>query len=209
MILTTMTVIAVQCAHCGELDYQALSLFAFNRQMRVRYHCRCKVPLLSFATRDRRQFQLAYACGVCGQTHHASFKRKELWGEQVQHLHCPVFETPVGFIGPRKQVMQAGRENDRSINGAADLGDVTEYENPALMLRVLRHLRFLVKRHALGCMCGSRQLVFDLRFDRVELYCESCEALGIVRTDHAEDICQIESMKSLYLKKNKTWQINC
>jgi len=76
------------------------------------------------------------------------------------------------------------------------------------MLRILDHLHHLTGQGVLGCGCGNNQLSFELLPDRIELYCESCEATGIINADSQENIRPIESMSSLYLEENKTWLVN-
>jgi hypothetical protein len=51
-------------------------------------------------------------------------------------------------------------------------------------------------------------LTFELLQDCIELYCEYCEAVGVIYADSAENIYQIEGMNALYLEENKTWRIN-
>lgn len=209
MILATNATIAAQCSRCGQLEFQGLSFFAFAGQERVTLSCNCGAPLLTIASRDRRQFNISYQCAFCGETHYLRVNRKVIWGHEVLPLICPEMETSVGFIGPKQKVSQAYQEREKSIGDlAAELGYEEEFENPEVMLKILDHLHQLAKNGALGCNCGNRQLSFELLPDRIELYCEYCEALGIIHADNPENIRPIEGMTSLTLEENKTCQIN-
>ncbi len=209
MILATQATVAIQCPRCGQLEFQALSLFAFSGRERVNLSCECGAPLLAMASRDRRQFNIAYQCAFCGDTHYLRVNRKVIWGKEVMPLVCSEMESAVGFIGPKQRVAQAYQEREKSIGElAAELGYEEEFENPEVMLTILDHLHQLAKDGLLGCGCGNRQLSFELLPDQIELSCEYCEALGIIHADSPENIRPIEGMTSLYLEENKTWKIN-
>ena len=209
MILATNATVAIQCPRCGQLEFQALSLFAFAGHERINLACECGSPILDVVSRDRRQFNISYYCAFCGETHYLRVNRKVIWGKKVLPLICPEMESSVGFIGPKQKVAQAYQEREKSIGElAAELGYEEEFENPEAMLKILDHLHHLAKEGALGCKCGNKQLSFELLPDRIELYCEYCEALGIIHADSAEIIRPVEEMTSLYLEENKTWQIN-
>lgn len=209
MILTTHTSVAIQCPKCGELEFQALSLFAFSGKGRENLYCRCGEPLLSAASRDRKHFNLSFHCAFCGQVHYLRLKRGALWGKTAMPLVCPEVEASAGFIGPKQKVSQACQEREKSIAElAAELGYEEEFENPEVMLRLLDHLHRLAKDGALGCKCGNHNLSFELLPDRIELYCEECEAVGIIYGENAENIRIFEGMTSVNLDENKTWLIN-
>jgi hypothetical protein len=118
-------------------------------------------------------------------------------------------EAPVGYIGPRQKVTQACHEREQSIGElAAGLGYEEDFENPEVMLRILDYLHYLAKQGDLGCACGNLQLSFELLPDRIELYCEFCEAVGVIYADSSDNVRQIEGINSMYLEENKTLNIN-
>lgn len=209
MILTTNTTVAIQCPQCGELEFHALSLFAFSGRGRENLVCGCGTSLLSVTSRNRQQFNVAYACAYCGETHYLRLNRRAIWGKEALPLVCPDVEASVGYIGPKQKVAQACHEREKSIGElAVELGYEEEFENPEVMLRILDHLHRLAKQGDLGCGCGNHQLSFELLPDRIELYCEYCEAVGIIYADSTDNIRQIEGMSSLQLEENKTWLMN-
>ena len=210
MILTTNTTIAIQCSQCGELEFHALSLFAFSRRGRKDLFCTsCGLRLASITSRNRRQFNVAYVCAYCGETHYLRLSRHAIWGKEALPLACPVVGASAGYIGPKQKVTQACHEREKSIGElAVDLGYEEEFENPEVMLRILDHLHHLTKQGDLGCACGNRQLSYELLPDRIELYCECCEAVGVIYADSADNVRQVEGINSMYLEENKTWRIN-
>ncbi|WP_088227190.1 hypothetical protein [Desulfosporosinus sp. FKB] len=209
MILTTNTTIAIQCPQCGELEFHALSLFAFSQQGRKNLHCGCGLQLVSVASRNRQQFNISYACAYCGQTHYLRLNRRAIWGKEALPLTCPAVESSVGYIGPKQKVTQACHEREKSIGElAVELGYQEEFENPEVMLRILDHLHALAKQGDLGCACGNHQLSFELLPDRIELYCDCCEAVGVIYADSTDNVRQVEGINSMYLEENKTWRIN-
>ncbi|MDQ7093009.1 hypothetical protein REC12_05360 [Desulfosporosinus sp. PR] len=209
MILTTNTTIAIQCSQCGELEFHAISLFAFSQQGRKLLHCGCGRQLVSVASRNRQQFNISYACAYCGETHYLKLNRHAIWGKEALPLTCPTVEASVGYIGPKQKVTQACHEREKSIGELAlELGYQEEFENPEAMLRILDHLHLLAKQGDLGCACGNHQLSFELLPDRIELYCECCEAVGVIYADSADNVRQVEGINSMYLEENKTWRIN-
>lgn len=209
MILKTNTTIAIQCSQCGELEFHALSLFAFSGQERKNLLCGCGAELMSITSRNRQQFNARYVCTYCGETHYLKLNRQAIWGKEALPLTCPDVGASVGYIGPKKKVTQACHEREKSIGElAVELGYEEEFENPEVMLRILDYLHRLAKQSDLGCACGNQQLTFELLQDRIELYCECCEAVGVIYADSADNVHQIEGMNSLYLEENKTWLIN-
>ncbi len=209
MVLATSATVAIQCPQCGEIEFNVLSLFNTVGNERENAVCRCGSPLFSVVGRNRRLFTVAFQCAYCGQTHILRLTRREIWGKEVVPLYCHQMEAVAGFIGPKQKVAQACQEREKSIGQlAAELGYEEEFENPEVMLRLLDHLHNLTKAGALGCGCGNRHLAFELLPDRIELYCECCEALGIIYADSADKARPIESMTSLILEENKTWLIN-
>ncbi|KLU67078.1 MULTISPECIES: hypothetical protein [Desulfosporosinus] len=209
MILTTNTTIAIQCPQCGELEFHALSLFAFSQQGRKNLRCGCGLQLVSVASRNRQQFNISYACAYCGQTHYLRLNRRAIWGKEALPLTCPAVESSVGYIGPKQKVTQACHEREKSIGElAVELGYQEEFENPEVMLRILDHLHALAKQGDLGCACGNHQLSFELLPDRIELYCDCCEAVGVIYADSTDNVRQVEGINSMYLEENKTWRIN-
>ncbi|MCO5386165.1 MAG: hypothetical protein NHB14_10755 [Desulfosporosinus sp.] len=132
-----------------------------------------------------------------------------IWGKEALPLACPDVGASVGYIGPKQKVTQACREREKSIGELAlELGYEEDFENPEVMLWVLDYLHRLARQGDLGCACGNHQLTFELLPDRVELYCECCEAVGVIYADSSDNIRQIEGIKSVYLEENKTWLIN-
>ncbi|MEA4902737.1 hypothetical protein [Desulfitobacterium sp.] len=209
MILTTNTSVAIQCPKCGELEFHALSLFAFAGKGRENLYCHCGELLLSVASRDHRHFNVSYHCAFCGEVHYLRLTRGAIWGKTALPLNCPEVESSIGFVGPKQKVAQACHEREKSIGElAAELGYEEEFENPEVMLRLLDHLHDLAKDGALSCGCGNRHLSFELLPDRVELYCEECDAVGIIYGECTENIAIFEGMTSLKLEENKTWLIN-
>ncbi|AHF08293.1 hypothetical protein [Desulfitobacterium metallireducens] len=209
MILTTHTSVAIQCPKCGELEFHALSLFAFAGKGRENLYCHCGELLLSVASRDHQHFNVSFHCAFCGGVHYLRLKRGAIWGKAALPLICLEVEASAGFIGPKQKVTQACHEREKSIGElAAELGYEEEFENPEVMLRLLDHLHDLAKDGSLECGCGNKHLSFELLPDRVELYCEECEAVGIIYGDCNENISIFEGMRSLKLEENKTWLIN-
>lgn len=209
LILTTNTTVAMQCPRCGELEFQALSIFAFSGQGRKVLFCSCGAQLMSITSKNRQQFNTAYTCVYCGKTHYLKLNRLALWGNAALPINCPEVEASVGYIGPKREVIQACHEREKSIGElAVELGYEEEFENPEVMVQILDHLRLLAKQGGLGCACGNQQLTFELMQDRIELYCECCEAMGILYADSIDNVYEIKGMNSLYLEENKTWLIN-
>jgi predicted RNA-binding Zn-ribbon protein involved in translation (DUF1610 family) len=209
MSVITNTTIAIQCPKCGELEFHALSLFTFSGQGRKNLVCGCGLQLMSIISRNRIQFNATYACAYCGETHYLRLNRHAIWGKDALSLVCPDVEASVGYIGPKQKVTQACLEREKSIGELAlELGYEEEFENPEVMLRILDHLHRLAKQGNLGCACGNHQLTFELLQDCIELYCEYCEAVGVIYADSADNVLQIEGMNVLYLEENKTWRIN-
>jgi hypothetical protein len=164
---------------------------------------------MSFSSRNRQQFNISYNCAYCGETHYLRLSRKAIWGKEVLPLTCPTVGASVGYIGPKQKVTQACQEREKSIGELAlELGYEEEFENPEVMLLILDHLHRLTRQGDLGCACGNHQLSFELLPDRIELYCECCEAVGVIYADSSDNVRQIEGIKSMYLEENKTWFIN-
>jgi predicted RNA-binding Zn-ribbon protein involved in translation (DUF1610 family) len=209
-LILTNTSVAIQCPKCGELDFHALSLFAFSGKRREDLYCRCGEILMSVTSRDRRNFNLSFSCVFCGKVHYLRLKRDTVWGKNALPLICPEVQASTGFVGPKQKVAQACQEREKSITQlASELGYEDEFENPEVMLKLLDHLHRLAKDGALGCSCGNHNLTFELLPDRIELYCEICEAVGVIYGQTTENIRVFEGMTSVNLDENKTVLLNC
>lgn len=209
MILSTNTTLAIHCAQCGELEFNALSLFTFSRRGRKNVLCSCGAQLMSVSSGNRRLFNISYICAYCGETHYLKVNRQTVWGKDVFPLTCTNVKAPVGYIGSKQKVMHACHEREKSGGDLAfELGYEEDFENPEVMLRILDCLHRLAKQGRLGCACGNHQLTFDMLADRIELYCECCEAVGVIYADSSDNIRQMEGIDSMYLEENKTWYIN-
>ncbi|AFM02413.1 MULTISPECIES: hypothetical protein [Desulfitobacterium] len=210
MILTTHTSVAMQCPKCGELEFHALSLFAFSGKGRESLYCRCGESLMSVASRDHKNFNVSFNCAFCGKVHYLRLKRRAFWGKNAIPLLCPEVEASTGFVGPKQKVAQACQEREKSIAElASELGYEDEFENPEVMLKLLDHLHNLARDGALGCKCGNHNLTFELLPDRIELYCEICDAVGVIYGENTENIRIFEGMTSVNLDENKTVLLNC
>lgn len=208
MLINTNASIAIQCSQCGELEFHALSLFAFSRG-RKELFCRCGSQLISVTCSNLLQFHIAYACAYCGETHYLRLSRRAIWGKEAIPLICPVVEAPVGYIGPKQKVIVACQEHEKSIEELTEeMGYEEDFDNPEVMLKILDYLHYLAKQGDLGCSCGNHQLSFELLPDRIELYCEFCEAIGVIYADCPDNVKEIEGINSMFLEENKTWYIN-
>jgi len=209
MILTNTTV-AIQCPKCGELEFHALSLFSFSGKGREILFCRCGEIMMTVTSRDHRNFNISYSCVFCGKVHYLRLKRGALWSKKVLPLACPEVQASTGFVGPKQKVAQACQEREKSITQlASELGYEDEFENPEVMLRLLDHLHRLAKDGALSCKCGNHNLTFELLPDRIELYCEICQAVGVIYGVTTENSKIFEGMTSVKLEENKTVLLNC
>jgi len=113
MILTTNSTIAMQCSQCGELEFHALSLFAFSRPGRKNLHCSCGFQSMSVTSRNSQQFNIAYDCAYCGETHYLRLNRHAIWGRDALPLTCPDVGASVGYIGPKQKVNHACHEREK------------------------------------------------------------------------------------------------
>ncbi len=207
MVLATQSTIALLCPECGEIEYMALSLFAFNKSEKVAFVCQCGAQLLTVATGNRRQFNLTFQCAFCDSPHYKRLPKQSLWGQDVLKLACLEVEGAVGFIGPKSKVTQAWQEEKKSAQTMFDESE-GDYENVEAVLAILDHLHYLAKRDELECSCGNNRLSYDLLTDRIEIYCENCEALGIIYADSQDSVQMIQGMDFIKLEENKTCYFN-
>lgn len=210
MVLATQSTIALLCPECGEIEYKALSLFAFNSSSKEEFICQCGARLLTVASSNHRHFTITFQCAFCGNVHYKRISRNALWGSDILRLTCAEVDGEVGFIGPKAKVTQAWleeRDSSRVLYEETE-AELEEYENAEAMLAVLDHLHDLARRDGLECSCGNNRLSYDLLTDRIEIYCESCEAVGIIYADSKENVRKIQGMEFLTLEENKTCCFN-
>lgn len=213
MIVSTDTSIGIQCSKCGELQFNTLSAFSFSHFSKKNFYCSCGAPLLTVTNNKRGNFSIEYPCIYCGQSHYILARRGFIWGNEILELACSEKKLPIGYIGPRKEVISSCQEIKNSfVKFASELvkdeGSESEFENFLVVYAVMERLCKLVERDLLGCRCGNSNLAVEILHDRIELICEKCSAVGVINTNNNDILSIIDSMGMIFLEENMSWFIN-
>lgn len=212
MIVSTDTTIGIQCSKCGEVQFRTLSVFCFSHFNQESHCCSCGAPLITLTSFERGNFRIEYPCIYCGESHYILAKRNTIWGEELLQLACREKEIPIGYIGPRLKVASACQEIKKTfIQLASELvndEETSEFDNFFVVYAVMEKLGKMVEHRQLGCRCGNHNLAVEILADRIEIVCESCQAVGLIYTDNKEILRILDSIGSIFLEENKTWSLN-
>jgi len=206
-------IIGIQCSKCGDLQYRTLSLFDFSCEKKISFYCECESLLLTVSRLDRGYFKIEFPCIYCGQTHQLVEKRENIWGKNVVKLKCMGIELPIGYIGLKKYVDRASQEMKKMfVQFASKMVEDDEldgeFDNFFIVYSLLEKLSKMAEKNLLGCRCGNKNLIVEVFADRIELYCERCEAIAVIYISHKEVLRIIDNIGMIFLKENMTWYVN-
>ena len=213
MIVSTITTLGIQCSKCGEMQFRTLSMFGFSHFNKENYYCSCGALFMTITSFERGVYSIEYPCIYCGDSHYIATKRGKIWGEDILQLGCSDKGLPIGYIGPRQQVINCCRGIKKEFVQFAyqlvnDEEKEPEFDIFFIVYAVMEKLGKMVERGQLGCRCGNKNLAVEILPDRIELICEACRAVGIIYTDNKEILHIIDGMGSISLEENMTWLLN-
>ena len=213
MIVPTITTLGIQCSKCGELQFRAFSLFTFSHFTKESYYCSCGALLLTITHIDKKTYSIEYPCIYCGESHFLLTKGSELWSEDILSLLCSNQELPIGYFGPKALVVNRCQEIKKKFVQLVcqlvnDEDKESEFDIFFVIYAVMEKLSRMVDQGKLGCRCGNKNLAVEILPDRIELACESCDALGIIHTNNKSILYTLDNMGCIYLEENMTLFIN-
>jgi hypothetical protein len=198
-LVTTNNIVALRCPACGKTELNQLSLFAFSGSSTWKVKCTCGASLLSLGTKDRKKFWLQASCMVCESQHIYCFTRQEMFGPEVLTLDCEETGVDIGYVGPKKQIKECLREQERSLlEMAADLGFGDYFDNPEVMCSILECLYRVTENGKVQCQCGNDKIEIEIFPEHLELRCDVCGSegiLGALTPFDLEAMNQVESME--------------
>ncbi len=200
MFISTTTVIALCCPHCGKMEYNAVSLFQFSGRKSVTLKCSCGTFLGQLSSKDHRSFSLEFTCGMCTGTHIYNFSRKILWSKSATTIFCVDTDLEAGFAGRKEAVKSVMKELERSVAQlASELGYDDNFDNPEIMYTILEHLYSIVEKGNLRCQCGNADVELEIFPDMVEVKCSVCDNSDTISALDGEDLRRIEHLDKLLL----------
>jgi len=207
MIVPTTITLGIQCSKCGEMRFRTFSLFAFSHLKKESSYCDCGALLLNLSDLGRGSFGLSYPCIYCSDSHYIVTKRSKIFGKDTLQLFCPDNELPLGYFGPRQQVINSCEDIKKEFVYFAyqmvnDEEKESEFDNFFVVYAVMEKLGKMAIRDQLGCRCGNRHMAVEIMPDRIEIICGSCRAVGIIDTDNKEILRIIDDMGTIFLEEN-------
>lgn len=200
MVINTTTILAMRCPQCGQVNFNAISLFDFSGRTRKKFSCDCGAGLILFATKDYRTFNITVGCVMCETGHTYQYTLKEIWSAKAVTFLCQETDLEIGFIGPREKVKELIRNQERAFNDLNDSAAYLEFfDNPEVMYEVLEHLQHLSKNGKLTCDCGNTNIDVEFFPERLELVCSDCGSAGVIYGETKGDILAIQQLTEIQL----------
>lgn len=213
MLVSTTTMIGIQCAKCGEVQFNSLSVFDFSHFYKELCCASCGAILINITSIKHKEYGIEYPCIYCGDSHSVLLSRELLWGEELIQLSCKEKELPVGYIGPQTEVISCCQEIKRTfIKLASELVRdeelESEFDNFYVVYAVMEKLGKMVEQGLLGCRCGNNSLSVEILSDRIKIICGFCQAKVIIYTDNKEILRILDGVGSLFLEESTKWFID-
>lgn len=200
MYIPTSSAVAIRCPFCGQLEFHALSLFAFAGANFTKIHCSCGKPLISIGTKNRRLFRLHVECVMCETKHLYYFTRQQLWSSEVLEIDCEETGLEIAYIGPINKVRQQVQRQERSLAEMAEEMGFNEYfDNPEVMYGILDHLYQLAESGDLSCRCGNQNIEIEIFPDYLELRCDYCRSSAKIMAQDEKDLNKIKNTREITL----------
>lgn len=208
MIFPTITTIGMICPHCGKLQYKTVSAFSFAHDERNNYICACGTPLLAMRCFKQKKISIEYHCIYCGRPHYKSTDRKSIWGTEPLTLVCTDKARPIGYFGPRQTVVELCQDTKKDfVDFVSELvTDEEEFDNQSddffIVYGVMEILDRMADRGQLSCECGNHDLTVEILPDKIELFCDSCKAVGIIHTGKMSILRILDELGKIRLESN-------
>lgn len=204
MLISTQTTLALRCPGCGKLGFYTLSRFAVSGGKRSRYTCECGACMAVIGSKNKSEVILQVECMLCEQSHVMTYKSTRLWDNKLKAILCEESGLETGFIGPCEQVKECVQHLDRSMQEMAeDMGYDKYFFNPDIMYKILEQLKKMTEEGKITCSCGADELEIEAYPDRIELYCASCDAVGVIPAETKEDLEWVGKLDKLVLEEQK------
>lgn len=201
MLISSQTTLSLRCPNCGGLGFYALSRFCLGIGGSVEMHCECGKCLITVYHKSKKYYCLQVECMMCDTKHIINYTGSELWNNNVMNIVCENSGVEIGFAGTRDAVVQSIKRIDRSIGEVNDNGGYDKFFlSPEVMYQVLDFLGGLSEEGLMSCTCGGEQLEMAVYPDRVELYCNNCDAVGVIFAETVKDLQWIHSMEKVQLE---------
>ncbi|MGI6711481.1 MAG: hypothetical protein ACOX4L_01900 [Bacillota bacterium] len=202
MLISTSTVLAMYCPKCGELNFQAVSIFDFSGRRSVQVPCNCGTVMATLSGVNCKKISLQTNCSMCETLHIYYYELKEFCSAEVLPLDCLETGLEIGYLGPKEKVKKAVQNQDKAfLDLVEDLGFEDFFNNPDIMYQVLEYLNCLSEEGLMRCSCGNSHIDLEIFPDRLELGCSSCGAKALVFAETKEDFLGLKQFTRIELNE--------
>ncbi|UWG97201.1 hypothetical protein LPY66_20450 [Dehalobacter sp. DCM] len=216
MIFPAVTTIGMICPHCGKIQYKTISAFSLANNVRDNFFCSCGTSLLTLLNfkHQNKKVSIEYQCIYCGKAHHRSASRKAIWGTEPISLVCNDKARPIGYFGPRQTVVALCQETKRDFVEfvsefvSDDEEFASETDDFFIVYGVMEILDRMADKGQLSCECGSHDLSVEILPDKIELFCASCHAVGIINTENKSILRTLDEVGAIRLDPNMIQIVN-
>ena len=209
MVITTMTTLALRCPDCGKLGFYTLSRFAISNGKKCAFTCECGENMAVINYKNKGTVILQIECMLCESSHILTYKAAHLWNKEIKTIICTETGMEIGYIGPAELVREHAQRLDRSMREMAeDMGYDQYFNNPDVMYEVLDILKKMTEEARITCSCGLADLEVEAFPDRIELFCNACDAVGIITAETKEDLKWLKKTKEIVLEEEQQKHFN-
>ncbi|MFW6306825.1 MAG: hypothetical protein ACOC1N_05545 [Bacillota bacterium] len=198
MMLELSTAFAMRCPTCGRLDVNQLNIFQLSGGQEVSFYCECGTHKASIIRKGPRYINVRYFCIICDIEHSIVFSSRIFWSRKhLNSLFCLDTDLNLGYFGSYKLINEELDRQQEELNSMADDLGFDDFVNPEIMLGVLDYLHDIAATGSLFCECGSHIISIELYSDKVELSCQTCNAVSYIQASKQSDLDNIKKLDEI------------
>ncbi|MFP4016114.1 MAG: hypothetical protein ACLFUI_03690 [Halanaerobiales bacterium] len=210
MVLDLSTAFAMRCPTCGRLDVNHLNIFELSGEREVMFRCECGTQKAAVRKKGSRYIVVDYYCIMCDKEHSVVFPANVFWSRRhLNSLLCLETDLNLGYFGSYKLINEEIERQQEELNSMANELGFDEFVDPEVMLEILDYLHDIAATGGLYCECGSHNINIELFSDKLELSCNTCNAVKQIPASKRGDLDAIKKLDEIVVNfsasKSKTF----
>ena len=194
--------IAYRCGSCGIMNIKNITIFDLPKNQESSLICKCGTYCTGI-TLKKDKYKIFAPCPYCLDEHVFSVGKKAFWDKEFMPFNCHSAELGVFCIGNGDFIENFAKEQDLKLEQMYkedfSFSDA-DFENDAVMLKILDRIHEIANSGNIFCTCGSNTISFSVNADAVDLYCEECKSVEVIRAANMQDAEDIENRDCIVIK---------
>ncbi len=207
MVLELSTAFAMRCPTCGRLDVDHINIFELSGDQEVIFRCECGTQKAALKKKGSRYISVNYYCIMCEKEHNVVFPGNIFWSKKhLNDLLCLDTDLNLGNFGSYELINEELKRQQEELDSMANELGFDEFANPDIMLEILDFLHDIAATGGLYCECGNHNINIELFSERLELTCNTCNAVKQIPASKRADLDSIKKLDEIVvnLSTNKS-----